>query len=540
MSVAADRFAVGPALDQPLDFVPKSRWTVLRRIVSQPKGAIGAHPRGGLSAACRLRPDVGAGRRVQAEFRRHTATPLRSALVRHRPARARRAKPCPRRRSRDARDRGWRGRARVPDRGAARRARRVAARLGRRGRHARRRRHAELSGHRVRACHRRDPRRQHAERDRRGGYRVDPGLRPHRAGCHAQHPRRALYRGDDLARRLAGACRPSSRPAEHLRHAADALDPPVRLDAALGLRPRLPRARRAAAISRMGHDAGRKPLVYPQPSPSGDLPRPVPRRLGAGVQPSRGRVAHRLRSDEPPHRASPVMAAVAAPAPRCGARNFRGAARPGLRELPKLRYADCAWPFEATRACWRSCAGSTWSCARGARWRWWASPDPASRHSFVPSPRCSARRRSRSLAGHPHRRGADGRAFAAAAARPAPTQDRGRVSGRGERAQPGPHRRRSARRGSAHRHGPQTSRRPAALHRASLRCRHFRSGAPARHVSAPVLGRHEAAHRHRDRAGPGSARAARGRTYERARRHHPAANSDATARAFRRSAAWPF
>jgi len=41
MSVAADRFAVGPALDQPLDFVPKSRWTVPRRIVSQPKGAIG-------------------------------------------------------------------------------------------------------------------------------------------------------------------------------------------------------------------------------------------------------------------------------------------------------------------------------------------------------------------------------------------------------------------------------------------------------------------------------------------------------------------
>ena len=41
MSVAADRFAVGPALDPPLDFVPKSRWTVLRRIVSQPKGAIG-------------------------------------------------------------------------------------------------------------------------------------------------------------------------------------------------------------------------------------------------------------------------------------------------------------------------------------------------------------------------------------------------------------------------------------------------------------------------------------------------------------------
>src|SRR3954453_22243223 len=41
MSVAADRFAVGPVLDQPLDFVPKSRWTALRRIVSQPKGAVG-------------------------------------------------------------------------------------------------------------------------------------------------------------------------------------------------------------------------------------------------------------------------------------------------------------------------------------------------------------------------------------------------------------------------------------------------------------------------------------------------------------------
>ena len=41
MTVAANPLAAGPALDQPLDFVPKSRWTVLRRIVSQPKGAIG-------------------------------------------------------------------------------------------------------------------------------------------------------------------------------------------------------------------------------------------------------------------------------------------------------------------------------------------------------------------------------------------------------------------------------------------------------------------------------------------------------------------
>ena len=60
-----------------------------------------------------------------------------------------------------------------------------------------------------------------------------PSLRPHRAGRHTQHPRRALYRGNDFARRVAGARRPSSYPAEHLRYAPDALDTPVRLDPAL-------------------------------------------------------------------------------------------------------------------------------------------------------------------------------------------------------------------------------------------------------------------------------------------------------------------
>ena len=181
MSVAADRFAVGPALDQPLDFIPKSRWTVLRRIVSQPKGAIGVT----LVVVYVLLAVFGpmlAPDDAFAEFRRHAATPLRSALVRHRPARARCAKPCPRRRSRDARDRGWRGRARfligVPlgvlaawRRGwiDAATMRVVDVML-------------ELPGHRVRARHRRDPRSQHAERDRRGGYRVRPGLRPHTRG----------------------------------------------------------------------------------------------------------------------------------------------------------------------------------------------------------------------------------------------------------------------------------------------------------------------------------------------------------------------
>ncbi len=160
---------------------------------------------------------------------------------------------------------------------------------------------------------------------------------------------------------------PAPYPAEHLRHADDALDPAVRIDPALGLGPRLPRPRHATAFPEWGTMLGESRSYIRSHPYLATFP---------GLFLAVSALAFNLLGDALRTIYDPTSRRVARKAPLFGFLRRRDACRgappvtgTGQERSSLFPFKACAWPSGPGRACSRSSAASTWRSSPAGRWR---------------------------------------------------------------------------------------------------------------------------------------------------------------------------
>ena len=158
------------------------------------------------------------------------------------------------------------------------------------------RRHARDAGIDSRAVRRRVARARALQRHDRARDRRDAGSGAVRSRCDARHPAARLRAGRRRRRAADRMDRAAVHPAERASAGARARHARHRDDHSRRGRAELHRPRRAAALARMGRDAGRRPKVLSARLVAQRVPRPRDHAGSAVSQHRRGRGARRLGS----------------------------------------------------------------------------------------------------------------------------------------------------------------------------------------------------------------------------------------------------